>query len=81
MQLSMGAGIIHRGASSPGLVIAVKKTVCASAPSWSERDFKGDVGSWTCITLMRRVLWRQSDIWRQGWARFQTEWIDRIAKT
>jgi len=36
-------GIIHRGASSPGLVIAVKKTVCASAPSWSERDFKGDV--------------------------------------
>lgn len=101
-------GVIHRGASWPGLVIAVKKTVCASAPSWSERDFKGDVDklpeidewmtciklsratlskclvstnkSWTC-TLMRRALWRQSDIWRQVWSRFQTEWIDWIAKT
>ena len=28
---------IHR----EGLLIAVKSSVCASAPSWSERDFKG----------------------------------------
>eukprot|EP00434_Breviolum_minutum_P012568 symbB.v1.2.011073.t1/scaffold738.1/size167167/7 len=31
------------GRPPDGLVIAVKKTVCASAPSWSERDFKGKV--------------------------------------